>query len=92
LEITEWEPCTAVGYAVGRRTIVVNASDSHSKCFCKASEFPCISKYWARARGLQKTVYFNWGSTWGKVWETLALSLGPQDSKVASSKLWYALS
>jgi len=24
--------------------------------------FPCIRNYWARPRGLQKIVYFNWGS------------------------------
>jgi len=32
---------------------------------------PCISNCWARARGLQQIVYFNWGSTCRKVWETL---------------------
>jgi len=33
--------------------------------------FPCISNCWAGPRGLQKNVYFNWGSTCRKVWEQL---------------------
>jgi len=34
----------AVGYAVGRRTIVVNPSDSHSKYFCKAGDSESICR------------------------------------------------
>jgi len=33
---------------------------------------PCISNCWARPWGLQKIVYFNWGSTCRNVWEPLA--------------------
>jgi len=33
--------------------------------------FPCISNCCARPQGLQKIVYFNWGSTCRKVWEPL---------------------
>jgi len=33
--------------------------------------FPCISNCWARPRGQQKFIYFNWGSTCRKVWEPL---------------------
>jgi len=33
--------------------------------------FLCISNCWVRPRGLQKIVYFNWGSTGRKVWEPL---------------------
>jgi len=35
---------TAVGYAIRRRTTVVNPSDNHSKYFCKAcdSESICL--------------------------------------------------
>jgi len=32
----------AIGYAVGRRTVVVNPSKSHSKYFCKASDSKSI--------------------------------------------------
>jgi len=35
------------------------------------SYFSCSSKCWARPRGLQNIVYFNWGSTCRKVWEPL---------------------
>jgi len=33
--------------------------------------FPCISNCWVRPRGLQKIVYFTWGSACRKVWEPL---------------------
>jgi len=41
--------------------------------------FSCISNCWARSRGLQKIVCFNWGSTCRKVWEPLlwAVSYSP---------------
>jgi len=32
---------------------------------------PCSSNCWAGPRGLQKIVYFDWGSTYRKVWEPL---------------------
>jgi len=35
--------------------------------------FPCISNCWDRPRGLQKIVYFKWGSTCRKVWEPQVL-------------------
>jgi len=36
---------------------------------------PCISNCWARPLGLQKLVYFNWGSTCRKVLEPLIYSI-----------------
>jgi len=32
---------------------------------------PCSSNCWAGPRGLQKILYFNWGSTCRNVWEPL---------------------
>jgi len=32
----------------------------------------CRSNCWVRPRGLQKIVYFNWGSTCRKFWEPLS--------------------
>jgi len=36
---------------------------------------PCIENCWDRPRGLQKIVYFNWGSTCRTVWEPLGCAL-----------------
>jgi len=36
--------------------------------------FPRIINSWAGLRGLQKSVYFNWGSTCRKIWEPLVLT------------------
>jgi len=53
--------------------IVVHASQFGSllDLFWFDTYFPSISNFWTRPRGLQKSEYFNWGSTCRKVWEPL---------------------
>jgi len=35
---------------------------------CFDTYYCCISNWWVTPRGVQKIVYFNWGSTCRKIW------------------------